>query len=55
MNEAVANKLMMNSGKEFELHYQEYMGTLPWRGVSEFIVDSVLSMKDSQPSSTIIP
>jgi hypothetical protein len=45
-NESVANKLMSNSGKEFELHYKEYMGALPWRGTTEFIVDSILSMRD---------
>lgn len=45
-SESVANKLMSNSGKEFELHYKEYMGALPWRGTTEFIVDSILSMRD---------
>ena len=39
---------MTNSGKEFELHYKEYNGALPWRGISEFIVDSVYSMRDSK-------
>jgi hypothetical protein len=47
-NESVAAKLMANSGKEFELHYKEYMGALPWRGTSVFIVDSVISMGDSK-------
>jgi hypothetical protein len=45
-NESVADKLMLNSGKEFELHYKEYMGALPWRGTSVFVVDSILSMRD---------
>lgn len=45
-NESVANQLMSNSGKEFELHYKEYMGALPWRGTTVFIVDSILSMRD---------
>jgi len=45
-DDSVANKLMLNSGKSFELHYKEYMGALPWRGTSIFIVDSVISMKD---------
>lgn len=45
-NADIANKLMMNSGKVFELHYREYMGSVPWRGVSVFVVDSVLSMKE---------
>lgn len=47
-NESVAAKLMANSGKDFELHYREYMGALPWRGTSVFIVDSVISMGDSK-------
>ncbi|HTB26651.1 MAG TPA: hypothetical protein VK711_14860 [Puia sp.] len=48
VSESVANQLMTNSGKEFELHYKEYKGALPWRGISEFIVDSVYSMRDSR-------
>jgi hypothetical protein len=47
VNESVANKLMSNSGKEFELHYKEYSGALMWRGTSQFVVDSVYSMRDS--------
>jgi hypothetical protein len=48
VNETVANKLMSNSGKEFELHYKEYMGALPWRGTSLFVVDSIYSIRDSR-------
>lgn len=48
VSESVADKLMRNSGKEFELHYKEYKGALPWRGTSEFVVDSVYSMRDSR-------
>lgn len=42
----IANQLMTNSGKEFELHYKEYFGRLPWRGHSQFIVDSILAMRE---------
>jgi len=49
VSEDVANKLMTNSGKEFELHYKEYMGALPWRGTTVFVVDSILSMRDTRP------
>jgi hypothetical protein len=52
VNEAVANKLMSNSGKEFELHYKEYMGALPWRGTSEFVVDSIYSMQNAKQLPT---
>lgn len=44
-DERVAKKLMENSGKSFELYYKEYPNTLPWRGYSVFVVDSVLSMQ----------
>ncbi|HEY4154437.1 MAG TPA: hypothetical protein VGM24_03400 [Puia sp.] len=48
VDKKVADQLMANSGKEFELHYKEYMAALPWRGTSVFIVDSIISMKDSR-------
>lgn len=44
--EDIANQLMTNSGKEFELHYKEYIGRLPWRGHSKFVVDSILAMRE---------
>ncbi|MFT3886188.1 MAG: hypothetical protein QM724_12410 [Flavobacteriales bacterium] len=40
----VAERLMVNSGSQFNLHYTEYMGALPWRGYSKFVVDSIISM-----------
>lgn len=45
-NDSVANILMMNSGKVFELHYKEYMGTIPWRGHSKYVVDKIINMKE---------
>jgi len=52
-NESVANRMMSNSGKEFELHYKEYMGALPWRGTTVYIVDSILSIRDPRTLPTI--
>jgi len=40
-DEGVAKKLMENSGKDMELHYKRYIGSLPWRGMQLFIVDSI--------------
>jgi len=51
-NERVAAQIMNNSGKFFELHYKEYLGSLPWRGNSEFIVDSIMKIQDVQPGRT---
>ena len=45
---AVAEKLMRCSGKQVELRWKRYMGTLPWRGNSQYIVTEVLSVKESE-------
>lgn len=45
-NPAVAQKLMLSSGKNVELHYKEYIGALPWRGYSNFVVDSIVAITD---------
>jgi len=45
-NKRIADTLMLNSGKEVELHYKEYLGSVPWRGYSEFIVDSIISIRE---------
>ncbi len=47
-NERVAAQIMGNSGKFFELHYKEYLGAIPWRGNSKFIVDSIMKIEDVQ-------
>lgn len=45
-DEKVAEMLMKNSGKTFDLHYREYNGSLPWRGFSKYVVDSIVALKD---------
>ncbi|WP_207420445.1 hypothetical protein [Desertivirga brevis] len=45
-DERIAEELMKNSGKTFDLHYKEYHNTLPWRGFTRYIVDSIYAMKD---------
>ncbi|HEX8548274.1 MAG TPA: hypothetical protein VF691_15035 [Cytophagaceae bacterium] len=54
-DEKIAETLMKNSGKTFDLHYKEYHNTLPWRGFSKYIVDSVYSMQSNQPGSPALP
>ena len=39
----MAEELMRMGGRDVELRYKEYLGALPWRGYSTFIVDSILS------------
>lgn len=45
----VAKKMMLNSGKTFELHYKQYNGVLPWRGYSPYVVDSIVTMREPMP------
>lgn len=44
-DEKVAQKLNSSTGSFLELHYKEYLHALPWRGVSVFVVDSIISVK----------
>lgn len=41
---AVADTLMRCSGKHVELRWKRYMGTLPWRGRSQYVATEVLSI-----------
>ena len=44
-DEKVARQLERCAGKFVELHYKEYLGKLPWRGMTTYVVDSVLSVR----------
>ena len=50
VDKAVADSLMLCSGKQVELHYKEYNGMLPWRGMQHYIVDRIVSVS---PASTV--
>lgn len=41
----VADSLMRCGGREVELHYKEYLGKLPWRGMQKYVVDSIIAVK----------
>jgi len=40
-DEVVALQLMEMEGKMVRLHYTEYLGKLPWRGETKYIVDDI--------------
>ncbi len=48
-DERIANELMARSWDQFTLHYKEYLGALPWRGHSKYVVDSIISAEDVRP------
>lgn len=45
-NSRIAENLMVNSGKEVTLHYKEYLGAIPWRGYTNYVVDSIISIRE---------
>ena len=49
----VAKELEASAGKFVQVHYKEYKGTLPWRGMQKYVVDSVLSVTSiNEPEHT---
>lgn len=53
VDKAVADSLMQCSGKLVKLHYVEYNGKLPWRGMQKHIVDGILSVEQSNQGTAI--
>ena len=53
--ESVAQVLLNNAGSDVEVHYIEYFGALPWRGMQRYIVDSVYEVRNTQDSRSISP
>ncbi len=49
----VAAELMRCSGKTVELHYKQYFGALPWRGMQKHIVDRVVAVRETPSSSNL--
>ena len=53
VDKAVADSLMKCSGKMVELHYKQYNGRLPWRGMQKHIVDGIISVRESDINSQV--
>jgi flagellar basal body-associated protein FliL len=49
----VAKQLERCTGKMVELHYKEYLGTLPWRGMTKYVVDSVYSVSSANGTTEV--
>ena len=52
-NDSIAAILERNSGKFVELRYKEYLHTLPWRGMSNFVVIEVLRAEEGIPADPL--
>ncbi|MEO7531005.1 MAG: hypothetical protein ABIS69_06325, partial [Sediminibacterium sp.] len=53
--QSVAEQLLKISGREVNVHYKQYFGSLPWRGMKNFIVDSIYEVRGVPGESGIIP
>jgi hypothetical protein len=53
--ESVAQTLLNNAGREVEVHYVQYFGALPWRGMEKYIVDSVYQVRGVDSNKGISP
>ncbi len=54
-NDAVAQQLLKVSGREVNVHYKQYFGSLPWRGMQKYIVDSIYEVRGMPGESMIKP
>ena len=48
-DERIAKQIDNNSSRQVKLHWKRYLGTLPWRGNSQFVVDSIISVRQAVP------
>ena len=53
--EDVAEQLLKVSGKEVNVHYKQYFGSLPWRGMQKFMVDSIYEVRGLPGESILKP
>jgi hypothetical protein len=48
-DDSIASILERRGGKFVELRYKEYLHSLPWRGMSNYIVTEILRVEDAKP------
>lgn len=51
----LAQQLLKVSGRELNVHYKQYFGTLPWRGMQNYIVDSIYEIRGIQGETILKP
>ena len=51
----VAEQLLKVSGREVNVHYKQYFGSLPWRGMQNYIVDSIYEVRGAQGETILKP
>ena len=51
----VAEQLMKLSGRELNVHYKQYLSSLPWRGMQNYIVDSIYEVRGVNGETILKP
>ncbi len=54
-NAHVAEQLLQVPGREINVHYTQYLSSLPWRGMQNFIVDSIYEVRGVNGESIVKP
>jgi hypothetical protein len=52
-NDSIASILERCSGRSVELRYKEYLHSLPWRGMSHYVVTEVLKVENEAGSGAL--
>ena len=51
----VAKQIESSSSRQIKLHWKRYLGVLPWRGNSQYVVDSVVYVQPiNQPAGPMV-
>jgi len=53
--ENIAEQLLKVPGREINVHYTQYLSSLPWRGMQNFIVDSIYEVRGVNGESIVKP
>lgn len=54
-SDSIAKTLELSGGKFVELRYKEFLHTLPWRGMSNYVITDVLVIQEARPMNNKIP
>lgn len=54
-NDSIAKQLELSGGKFVELRYKEFLHTLPWRGMSHYVITDVLVIQEPRTLDNKIP
>lgn len=54
-SDSIAKALELSGGKFVELRYKEFLHTLPWRGMSNYVITDVLVIQEGKAKDNKLP